>query len=121
METFIQRLGKWILPADPFFRLLVVNGSTGVLIAALVLLGIFYTNIGNLRVLVQADSSPLVPVFMLAAGLVITLVSVVIGSAIMLLGGTGDGGARGLKIPLNGPRQPALVPVRVQAGRRRPS
>eukprot|EP00903_Cladosiphon_okamuranus_P001423 g1421.t1 len=84
------------LPRDPLFRLLVINGLAGTAIAALVLAGIFAANIGNLRVLVLAAEDPVLPVLMLAFGLVITLGSVVIGSAIMLLGEKGrDGGGRG--------------------------
>jgi hypothetical protein len=110
----MRKLGKQILPRDPFFRLLVVNGLAGLSVAALVLGGIFYTNIGNLRVLVQADSSPWVPVLMLAAGLVITLGSVVIGSAIMLLDGNNDIGKPGRKRPLFLSAEPVPVPVRAR-------
>ncbi|WP_298982335.1 hypothetical protein [uncultured Roseibium sp.] len=86
------------LPKDPLFRLLVINGAAGLGIAALVLGGIFVANIGNLRELVLAADDPFLPVIMLAFGLIITLVSVVMGSAIMLLGDKpregGGGGKR---------------------------
>jgi hypothetical protein len=96
------------LPKDPLFRLLAINGLAGIGIAGLVLGGIFLANIGNLRVLVQRAEDPVIPVVMLAFGLVITLGSVVIGSAIMLLGDNDRGGrASGRKQPLV--REPALV------------
>ncbi|GAB4513588.1 MAG: hypothetical protein Tsb0019_11040 [Roseibium sp.] len=106
------------LPKDPLFRLLAINGLAGVGIAGLVLGGIFMANIGNLRVLVQGAEDPVIPVIMLAFGLVITLGSVVIGSAIMLLGNDDRGGrSSGRKMPLV--REPALVPALARAGRRR--
>lgn len=71
---------------DPLIRLVAINGAAGVCIAMLVMGGIFWANIGNLRVLVSKAEDPVLPVLMLAFALVITLGSVVIGSAIMLLG-----------------------------------
>lgn len=105
-------------PKDPLFRLLAINGLAGVGIAGLVLGGIFLANIGNLRVLVQRAEDPVIPVIMLAFGLVITLGSVVIGSAIMLLGDNDkDGRSSGRKVPLV--REPVLVPAVAGASRRR--
>ena len=88
------KLGN-MMPKDPLFRLLLINGLAGAAIAALVFVGIFAANIGNLRVLVFSAEDPIIPMVMLAFGLAITLVSVVIGSAIMLLGETGKGGRPG--------------------------
>ncbi|WP_420410920.1 hypothetical protein [Roseibium sp.] len=120
MYKLIGNLGKRLLPQDPFFRLLAINGLTGLGISGLVLGGIFYSNIGNLTVLVQGDESPVVPVLMLAAGLVITLGSVVVGSAIMLLGASGGNGKPGPKLPELFSLEPAPVPVpmRAQSARR---
>lgn len=84
------------LKQDPLIRLIAINGVAGVGIAMLVMGGIFWTNIGNLRVLVAGAEDPVLPVLMLAFALVITLGSVVIGSAIMLLGRNNrSGGPRG--------------------------
>ena len=86
------------LKQDPLLRLIAINGVAGVGVAMLVMGGIFWTNIGNLRVLVAGAEDPVLPVLMLAFALVITLGSVVIGSAIMLLGrkgGNRSGGPRG--------------------------
>ncbi|MEP3049307.1 MAG: hypothetical protein ABJL55_00590 [Roseibium sp.] len=109
-----------LIPRDPLFRLFFINGIAGLLIAAVVFAGIFWANIGNLRVLVLGAEDPVIPVIMLAGGLVITLGSVVIGSAIMLLGSPrrsgGSGGQRAAVMPL-GTLQP--IPVRVEARRQR--
>ncbi|MBN9669972.1 hypothetical protein [Roseibium aggregatum] len=111
MPSTRKSIGPVKLPRDPLFRLLLINGVAGVFIAALVLGGIFLANIGNLRVLVMSAENPILPVIMLAFGLVITLGSVVMGSAIMLVGEDDrDGGKRrgGKKMLMN---NPALRPV----------
>lgn len=112
---------RW-LPKDPLFRLFVINGFAGLCIAILVLAGIFYANIGNLWVLVQSDENPIVPVLMLAGGLFVTLGSVVIGSAIMLLSSDTGRGTPGGGNPHRGTSSeaqvPVLVPVRAQTRRR---
>lgn len=87
-----QPAAKRRLTDEPLIRLVAINGAAGVCVAMLVMGGIFWTNIGNLRVLVSNADDPVLPVLMLAFALIITLGSVVIGSAIMLLGkkqGTG--------------------------------
>ncbi|WP_417673602.1 hypothetical protein [Roseibium sp.] len=73
------------LPENPLFRLLAINGVIGLGISALVLAGLFWANIGNLRTLVMASDNPVLPIVMLACGLIITLCSVVMGSAVMML------------------------------------
>ncbi|MHA7773282.1 hypothetical protein [Roseibium sp. M-1] len=112
------RLNRIRLPRDPLFRLLAINGMAGLGVAALVLGGIFFGNIGNLRVLVMTTEEPFLPVLMLAFGLFITLGSVVMGSAIMLLGegGQSDGSPR--RIRLRAARG-ALQPLPVRAGTQR--
>lgn len=119
MKTkIIQQFNK-MMPRDPLFRLLLINGMIGLAIAATVFAGIFYANIGNLRVLVGGAENPFVPIVMLAAGLIITLVSVVTGSAIMLVGASDQkGGGKGLRFPLA--PQPQLKPIPVVARPRSP-
>ncbi|MCK7614235.1 hypothetical protein [Roseibium sediminicola] len=108
------------LPKDPLFRLLAINGLAGIGIAGLVLGGIFAANIGNLRDLVLAADNPVLPVVMLAFALVITLGSVVIGSAIMLLGETGgQGGGSGKRRPIRLVRNLRPIPVTAPAQVRR--
>lgn len=104
------------LPKDPLLRLLAINALTGVGIASLVLIGIIWSNIGNLRTLVFASDNPLLPLVMLAVALVITLASVVMGSAIMLLGekrNSGGGGGHRSWISLFEGK--ALEPIPVEA------
>jgi hypothetical protein len=108
------------LPENPLLRLLIINGFAGVGVAALVLVGIMWSNIGNLRVLVQTAENPFLPLFMLAAALVTTLGSVVMGSAIMLLGdadkvqsGPGGGG----RLTGEGALRPIPIAVRSRRGR----
>ena len=109
------------LPKDPLFRLLFVNGVAGVAIAILVLVGIFWANIGNLRTLVAAAEDPVLPVLMLGFGLVITLGSVVIGSAIMLLGdNSGGGGTRRIAPRFKYDNELRAVPVAAASRRRNP-
>jgi len=112
---------RFKLPRDPFFRLLVINGLAGIGIAGLVLAGIFAANIGNLRDLVLAAENPVLPIVMLAFGLMITLGSVVIGSAIMLMGETGgprSGPGKGRKIRM-APSHLRPIPVSATAHTRR--
>ncbi|MDN3718891.1 hypothetical protein ACFFVJ_06035 [Roseibium salinum] len=100
-------------------RLIVINGVAGIGIAGLVLGGLFGANIGNLRTLVLSADNPVLPLLMLAFGMVVTLGSVVVGSAIMLLGGNSSQGGP----PLNarhGKREMQLRPLPVAASRRRP-
>ncbi|POF28827.1 hypothetical protein CLV41_11177 [Roseibium marinum] len=118
MGRFGKAFGQLKLPRDPLFRLLAINGIAGIAIAGLVLVGIFWANIGNLRVLVVNSDDPVLPVLMLAFALVITLGSVVIGSAIMLLGETDAGGATPLRTGRMRLKN-ELKPLPVAAGSRR--
>ncbi|MET1415089.1 hypothetical protein ABVF61_22650 [Roseibium sp. HPY-6] len=118
MKDTTVKPGQARLLSDPFFRLLAINAFAGFCIAMLVLVGIFWANIGNLRVLVSTAEDPVLPVLMLAFGLVITLGSVVIGSAIMLLGDRNNGGGTPRKrFPVFVSGKP--VPVRAEASRSR--
>jgi len=106
-------------PSKALLRLLYINGLIGVGISGLLLGGIFFTNIGNLRTLVMNADDPFLPVVMLAFGLVITIGSVVMGTAVMMLrddtkdlGGGGGTRADGGSLPFGS--QPALVPVRIR-------
>lgn len=105
-------------PSNPLLRLLYINGLIGVGISGLLLGGIFFTNIGNLRTLVMNADDPLLPVVMLAFGLVITIGSVVMGTAVMMLRDdskdTGGGGTPAQNDSLPFGSQPALVPVRIR-------
>ncbi len=110
--------GSRLLPENPLFRLLTINGLIGVFVSLMFLAGVFALNVGNLRHLVVQADNPVLPVAMLAFGLIITLTSVVMGTAVMMLKNPDVGGpGRGKRIRLEGYRQmelaPALVPVPV--------
>ena len=80
------------LPKNPLLRLLTVNGLIGFFISGLVLSGLLVANVGNIRVLIVQAENPILPLIMLAFGLVITLTSVVMGTAIMALSREDDEG-----------------------------
>ncbi|ADZ71148.1 hypothetical protein [Polymorphum gilvum] len=107
-----------LLPRNPLFRLLVVNWLVGFAVALVVLGGLFATNTGSLRDLVANAQDPVVPIVMLGFGLIITLCSAAMGTAIMMLpsveGGRGGGHRRRPQ-----PVQEGLTPVRVVASARR--
>lgn len=116
-------------PANPLLRLLAVNGAAGVAISLLMLAGLLAADVGHLRSLIVAAQDPVVPLVLLAGGLIVTMTSVVMGTAIMMLGSSdedsGDRKGRGrrsmtLLETLIPHRQPEIVPVpvRVTAGRR---
>ena len=115
MFRFRNPLSAVRLPRDPLFRLLVINGLAGTAVAVLVLAGIFITNIGRLRDLVLTAQDPVLPVLMLGFSLVITLASVVMGSAIMLLRDPQSGGGTFRPVGRQGRQAMALQPVRVTA------
>ncbi|HUI15245.1 MAG TPA: hypothetical protein VL048_17445 [Xanthobacteraceae bacterium] len=71
---------------QPLFRLLLVNLAIGVAVAVLMLGGLMALNPGNLRDLIFADRSPAVAIGLLLFGLVVTLGSTAMGTAIMSLG-----------------------------------
>ncbi len=71
---------------QPLFRLLLINLAIGVAAAALMLVGLLALNPENLRELIFADRSPAVAIGLLLFGLVVTLGSTAMGTAIMSLG-----------------------------------
>ncbi len=71
---------------QPLFRLLLVNLAIGVAAAVLMLGGLLALNPGNLRELIFADRAPAAALGLLLFGLVVTLGSTAMGTAIMSLG-----------------------------------
>lgn len=109
-----KRLSFFCLPANPLLRLLAINGAIGVAIAIVLLAGVFWTNTGHLRDLVEHAENPVLPVVMLAVGLIITIGSVVMGSAIMLLPSDDRRPGSGKGTAWIAPRSHGdLVPIRV--------
>jgi hypothetical protein len=71
---------------QPLFRLLLINLAIGMAAAALMLVGLLALNPENLRELIFADRSPAVAIGLLLFGLVVTLGSTAMSTAIMSLG-----------------------------------
>jgi hypothetical protein len=68
------------------FRLLAINLGIGVSIAALLVGGLLWLDVGGLRHLIVADRSPAVALGLLLFGFVITFGSTAMGTAIMAMG-----------------------------------
>lgn len=111
----LQRLIERVLPENPLFRLLAINGAVGVLVSLLVFAGLLISNAAGLRDLIANADDPVVPVVLLGFGLIITLGSAVMGTAIMSLPSDEDTGS-GRRDRIEG----ELIPIRVQATVRRP-
>lgn len=111
----LQRHIERVLPENPLFRLLAINGAVGVLVSLLVFAGLLISNAAGLRDLIANADDPVVPVVLLGFGLIITLGSAVIGSAIMMLPSDEDTGP-GRRDRVEG----ELIPIRVHARPRRP-
>ena len=107
-----------LLMKDPLIRLLFINGLIGIGISGFVLAGLFATNVGQLRTLILQAEDPVLPIVMLAMGLFVTLGSVVMGTAIMMLRDdrtSGGGRGRGRtehREPMHGELQPVRVVAR---------
>ena len=110
-----QRHIERVLPENPLFRLLAINGAVGVLVSLLVFAGLLISNVAGLRDLIANAEDPVVPVVLLGFGLIITLGSAVMGTAIMSLPSDEDTGS-GRRDRIEG----ELIPIRVQATVRRP-
>lgn len=67
-------------------RLLAINLGIGIAVAMLLVGGLLVLNPGGLRDLIIADRSPLVPIFLLLGGFVVTFASTAMGTAIMAMG-----------------------------------
>lgn len=79
----------------PLFRLLAINLAIGTVGAVLLVGGLIAFNLYGLRDLIVADYSPATALGLLLFGLFITFGSTAMGTAIMALGGLGDGDANG--------------------------
>jgi hypothetical protein len=70
----------------PLFRLLAVNLTIGIAVAALAVGGLLALDAHGLRTLILADRSPVAALVLLGGGFVITFASVAMGTAIMRIG-----------------------------------
>jgi len=112
-----MRLPPHIAPAMPLLRLLAINCAAGIAIALLALGGLLMTD-APLRVLILRDQSPFVALALLGGGFIVTFGSVVMGTAIMRLGGEqGSPPASGTGRRRRGGNAPSahVVPVHVPA------
>ena len=71
---------------QPLFRILLINLGAGVAAAVLMLAGLLALNPQGLRDLIFADRAPVTTLLLLLFGLVVTLGSTAMGTAIMSLG-----------------------------------
>jgi hypothetical protein len=71
---------------QPLFRLLLINLAIGVAAAVLMLGGLLALNPDGLRDLIFADRAPAAALGLLLFGLIVTLGSTAMGTAIMSLG-----------------------------------
>jgi len=71
---------------QPLFRILLINLGAGVAAAVLMLAGLLALNPQGLRDLIFADRAPVTALLLLLFGLVVTLGSTAMGTAIMSLG-----------------------------------
>jgi len=79
----------------PLFRLLAINLAIGTAVAGLLVGSLIAFNLYGLRDLIMADYSPATALGLLLFGLFVTFGSTAMGTAIMALGGLGDGNANG--------------------------
>lgn len=113
--SFLQRQADRLLPQNPLFRLLAINGVIGFVVSMLAFGGLLVSNAAGLRDLIANAEDPVVPLVLLAFGLLITLGSAVMGTAIMSLSSDDDTGS-GRRDRIEG----ELIPIRVHATVRRP-
>ena len=108
---------------EPLLRLLAVNWLIGAAVAAALAAIVLITDTARLRTLMLASSEPWIGIVLLFFGFMVTMCSVAMGTAIMMLPKDDDDDGPG------GPKLPAIdlpeiasrmkpVPVRVAAGGR---
>jgi hypothetical protein len=82
----MRKVSSPIISRTPLFRLLAINLALGVSIAALLVAGLLWLDLGGLRHLILADRSPAIALGLLLFGFVVTFGSTVMGTAIMAMG-----------------------------------
>ncbi len=110
---------------EPLLRLLAVNGLIGAVVAGALAAVVLITDTAHLRTLIFSSREPWIGIVLLFFGFVVTMGSVAMGTAVMLLPKDDDDDGPGggsklevLKLPqMTPPMTPA--PVRVTAGSRR--
>ncbi len=113
---------------SPLLRLLAWNWLLGVVVATILFAAVMITDTAHLRTLIFASSEPWIPLILLYVGFLITMCSVTMGTAVMLLPEKDDDDGPGggsplevLKLPELGRRlRPAPVRIEVPHRDRRP-
>ncbi len=110
---------------SPLLRLLFVNWLIGAAVAVVLFAAVMITDTAHLRTLIMSSSEPWIPMLLLFIGFLITMCSVAMGTAVMLLPSDddddrGSGGGTPLEVlrlPKIG-RALAPAPVRAEASHR---
>lgn len=110
---------------EPLLRLLAINGLIGAAVATALAAVVLITDTAHLRTLIFASNEPWIGMALLFFGFVVTMGSVAMGTAVMMLPKDDDDDGPGggsklevLKLPqMTPPMTPA--PVRVASGSRR--
>jgi hypothetical protein len=100
---------------NPLLRLLAINCLAGMFVAVLMVGGLLWTDTAQLWTLISTTQDPVTPIVLLGFGLMLTLGSVAMGTAIMALPYEDD------KEPPKGTRErlvPALAYVKTRNSRR---
>ncbi len=100
------------LPRDPLHRLLAINAASGIALAILVVAALLWLDIGRLATLIGRDEAPLIALFLMTGGFIVTVASVMMGSAIMMLGDRERQKTSPPHLPSQGLR---AVPVKAEA------
>ncbi|PLW76750.1 hypothetical protein [Cohaesibacter celericrescens] len=83
-ERRIEQGAKGVFQ-NPLFRLLAINWLIGLVATIVVFSGLLITNAAGLYDLISSSENPLIPMALLFFGLLITLCSVAMAAAIMML------------------------------------
>nr|WP_321444881.1 hypothetical protein [uncultured Cohaesibacter sp.] len=82
-----RRLEKGIkgIIHDPLMRLLAINWIIGLVATVIIFTGLILTNAAGLQDLIFGSEEPIIPMALLFFGLLITICSVAMGMAVMML------------------------------------
>lgn len=99
---------------QPLLRLLLINWLIGAGVAVVLVAVVLVTDTARLRTLMFSSAEPWLPLLLLFFGFFVTMCSVAMGTAVMMLPGDDDdesgGGSAAATVPIGEP-----IPVRVAA------
>ncbi|TBW40879.1 hypothetical protein EYW49_01630 [Siculibacillus lacustris] len=113
--------GPTPLRHQPLLRLLFVNWLIGAGVALVLVVAVLVTDTAHLRSLMMASDQPWIPLFLLFFGFLVTMCSVAMATAVMLLPGDdeSDGSGGGSAPATVETRTPVPVRVAVRSNTRR--